>query len=145
MSNNASSEYLDKLPIIRGVTTHRDVADFINKLVDKLNSLHKDVTHVENLISLIDNIEVIEGIDGLINERIDDRMDTLDQEIDSKIDTKIIANKPIIEIGRITTTVNPEEIGGSVIVNGNKYTINLVIPESMEELTQEEIINLLDL
>lgn len=145
MINEISSEYLDKLPIIRGVTTHKDVADFINKLVDKLNSLHKEVKHVEDLIALIDNIEVIEGIDDLIDEKIDDKMDSLDQEIESKIDAKVIANKPIIEIGSITTTVNPDEIGGSVIVNGNKYTINLVIPESMEELTQEEIINLLDL
>lgn len=80
---NLKQAILEKIEIIRGVTTHEDVIDSINNIVD--------------------NIPVL-------------------------VDDKIAEEKPIINIGTISTTEDDSEVGGNVIVNDNVYTINLVIP-----------------
>lgn len=107
---NLNSDLLNKLAVIRGVTTHSDFINFLNKIVDNLNIIYENVEDLNETVQAIDGISTVEGVLDLI-------------------DNKINENKPIINIGNITTTDNPEEVGGTVIVNGNTYTINLVIPE----------------
>lgn len=88
--------------VIRGVTTHEDVINHLNGLIDNLNVLYEDIEE--------------------LNDTVNDIPDLIDEKIEEA--------KPIIRIGTITTSTDASQVGGTVIVIGNTYTINLVIPAS---------------
>lgn len=94
--------FYDLFTVIRGVTTHEDVINHLNGLIDNLNVLYEDIEELNDTVN----------------------------DIPDLIDDKIEEAKPIIRIGTITTTSDESQVGGTVIVSGNTYTINLVIPAS---------------
>lgn len=107
---------------ITGVTTHRDIIDFINDIVDH----HNDV--VEELGDLW---EYVDEQDKKILDYVDKKDKDLQDQIDNIpdiIEDHIAAHKPNIKWDKVNITDNLKLVGGTVETIGDEYNLNINLP-----------------